>query len=279
MQKYFIYAVILLFTSFKLSAQKFQPVIGIHGGVNFSIPKVTDSYEMITLLNGEPTPDRNYNNLFQSFGHQIGFSLYLYLNDHLAIGLLPQMATYTYGYNTSLEFFNTNGAPVSMVERFSESKLNYINIPLVLNYYIRKATFSPYLMGGASYGIMRGAQQTVETQTTDYATSDVTYPNTTQAVNDNEYIRSKINVFGGVGAQYDLTQLRIALDISYWMGLNNIVNETNRYDTQSLSGRTYAVSDDLTLDHVVVNLSVLFPINKVNTKGALDCTTFKKKRK
>jgi hypothetical protein len=279
MYKFLICAALLLFIILKVPAQKLQPIIGVHGGVNFSIPKILGSYEMITLLNGEELPEREYDPLYRNFGHQLGFSFFVGLNDHFAVGLMPQTATYAYGYNTSLEVYFTNGNPASLTERISKSKIDYINIPLVVNYYIRKAAFTPYLTGGTSYGLLRGARQNVDTRITDYSTSDVNYLNLTPSVNTSEYIRSKFNFFGGVGAQYDLTQMRIALDISYWLGLHNIVNETNRFDSQNLSARTYAISDDLQLDHVVINLSILFPINKVVKKGALDCTTFKTKRR
>lgn len=275
MLKYLIPAVLLQWSMSPLAAQKFQPVIGVHGGINFSSPRILGTQEMITLLNGEELPEREYNQLFQNFGHQLGFSIFVTLNDYLSVGLLPQMARYRYGYNTSLEFFDTGGTLISTTETESVQHLNYINIPLVFQYKMRKAAFSPYLFGGASYGILRDARPDVVTATTGALLVESSFTNSSTG----EFITSKISILGGVGGSYNLTNVIIALDVSYWIGIHNIVNESGRYANQTVSGSTYDIPDDMKLDHLVLNLSILFPINKVKKLGALDCSPIKKKRR
>jgi hypothetical protein len=259
--------------------QSLKPYIGLHGGVNFSQPLVTESYDIITLINGEALEDRVYYPMFQNFGHQVGFSFFLSLNDYLALGLIPEMAHYSYAYTSSLEFFNDQGGLASEVENISNQRISYLNIPLEIQYTIRKATHSPFILGGASYGILRNAQLNVESNNTLHtSTGELEFSSATTDNYTTEFIRSKFNIFCGAGYSFDFTQFRVSLDITYWLGLHNLSNEANRFQNQTISGNTYNVPDDLTLNHLVANVSILFPINKTNSKGSLDCVPNKKRK-
>jgi len=87
-----------------------------------------------------------------------------------------------------------------------------------------------------------------------------------------------MNLFGGSGVFYEFTLFRLAVDFTYWYGLNNIVNETRRFENQTISGSTYDISDDIKLHHLVMNFSILFPINKPTNRGSLDCVLPQKRR-
>jgi hypothetical protein len=262
-----------------IQGQSIKPYIGLHGGINFTQPQILDSYDIITLLDGEALQGRQYNPLFRNFGNQIGFSFLLEFSDHISIGLMPQMARYSYGYSSSMEFFSNDGTLASTTENISKQRLNYLNFPLFVQYTIRKADFSPYLIAGFSYGYLRNAQHDVVTNTT--INTDGEELNFSQPTSDNyssEFIHSKLSLLGGIGAFYDLTLFRLAADITYWYGLNNISHETNRFQNQTISGSTYDISDDIKLHHFILNVSFLFPINKQANRGSLDCVTPKKRR-
>lgn len=260
-------------------AQSVTPYVGIHGGINFTQPVILGSYDIITLLDGEALEGSRYDPLFRNFGSQIGFSFVLEINEHLSVGLMPQMARYSYGYSSSLDFLANDGTLASSTENISKQRLNYLNFPLFIQYTIRHADFSPYLIAGFSYGYLRNAQHDVITTTTLYADGDELI--FTQPTSDNytsEFIHSKLSIFGGIGALYDLTLFRLAADITYWYGLNNISHETNRFQNQTISGSTYDISDDIKLNHFALNVSILFPINKQEKRGSLDCVIPKKRR-
>jgi hypothetical protein len=262
-----------------IQGQSVKPYIGIHGGINFTQPQILGSYDIITLLDGEAVQGSQYNSLFQNFGNQIGFSFLLEINDHISIGLMPQMARYSYGYSSSMDFFSNDGTLASTTENTSKQRLNYLNFPLFIQYTIRHADFSPYLIAGFSYGYLRNAQHDVVTNTTIYANEEeLVFSQPTSDNYSSEFIRSKLSILGGVGAYYDLTQFRLAADITYWYGLNNISHETNRFQNQTISGSTYDISDDIKLHHLILNVSLLFPINKQTNRGSLDCVTTKKRR-
>jgi hypothetical protein len=271
--------VFYLFTLLNLQAQSVKPYIGIHGGVNFSQLQILESYNIITLLNGDDLEEKQYNSLFRNFGNQIGFSFLLEINDKISVGLMPQMARYSYGYSSSLDFLSNNGTLVSTTENISRQQLNYINIPIFLQYTIMSKDFSPYLIAGFAYGYLRNAQHDVETNTSIYTErEDLNFSQPTSDTYSTSFIHTKLNGFGGIGVLYNLELFRLTMDITYWYGLNNITDETNRFQNQTISGSTYDISDDLKLHHFVLNISLLFPINKSEKKGSLECVTHKKRR-
>jgi hypothetical protein len=230
-------------------------------------------------LNREALQGRDYDPLIWNSGNQIGFSFILEINDHISVGLMPQMARYSYAYSSSMDFYTNDGTIASNTKNNSKRNFNYVNFPLFLQYTIRQADFSPYLIAGFSYGYLRNAQHDVETVTTIYTDGeDLVFSQSTSDNYTTSFIHSKLNVFGGIGAFYDLTLLRVAADITYWYGLHNVTHETNRYQNQTISGSTYDISDDIKLHHFILNISLLFPINKQHNRGSLDCVTNKKRR-
>jgi hypothetical protein len=275
---FFITALALLWTS--TTGQDIKPYVGFHGGINFSLPVIISSYNLVTSIDDDLAGERNYETLFNNIGHQIGFSLYLQFTDHLLIGFLPETGKYSYGYSSSMEFNDSQGNIASTYINESKINLNYITFPLLIQYHILKdENWSPYLFAGGSYGLLRNAQHDVNSITileTESGPIEFYDPSTSNS--SVEFIRSKWNVFGGIGTFYDFTQWRFGLDVSYWLGLHNIVNEANRYNNQAISGSTYDITDDVRLNHLVINISVLFPINKQINKGSLDCVVPKRRK-
>lgn len=271
----------LIFPSQKSSGQKLEPYIGLHGGINFSIPKILQSYQVITMLNGATPDSRNYEPFYKNFGHQFGFSFFLGIKDHLAIGVLPEFNNYSYRYSSRMDFFDNQGQTTSSVEYNSKKRLNYLSFPVIVQYNIRKEGITPYVFGGAAYELLRNAQQNIKivTTSTTSAGSDIVLTNNYTDNYSSQFIRSKVNLLGGLGMACDFTQFRLGIDVSYRFCLNNIVSTAGRYENQTTSGTTYDVSDDIKLNNILINASVTFPISQVTKKGAVVCTYFKTKRR
>jgi hypothetical protein len=263
----------------KSAGQNFKPYIGIHGGLNFTRPDVLHPYTIITLLNGEHQNKREYYPLIWNPGYQLGFSFLLSVTHNVTIGLLPEISQYSLGYSSTLDFFDNQGNPASQIETTTKQRLGYVTIPLVAYYFPLKNKWSPYLAGGAAYAFLRNAQHDVNTHTILLTASGNIDFNISNSVNySSEFIRSKLSLFAGAGYRLDLTQLYLLLDLAYWCGLHNISYEANRFHDQIISGSTYDVPDDLKLNHWMINLSLLFPVNKAISKGSLDCVTFKRRK-
>ena len=257
------------------SAQNFTPYVGFHGGVNLSHPSVQQSFHIITLLDDQAPILSEYTPVYQNLGNQLGFSLILDFNDHLGLALLPQQGVYNYSYAFSVDFYDSQNTAYSRTETESHQRLSYINLPLIFRYIIIKSKWSPFLFGGTAYGILRSASGDVNvtiTQLIDNTVEITPIPNG----EDQVFIRSKISLLAGAGVLYDLEQVQIGLDLAYWYGLHNITHEANRFNNQISSGGAYDVPSDIKLHHYALNLSVLFPINKLNNMGSLDCIPIKK---
>jgi hypothetical protein len=270
----------LIFSVAQALGQDIKPFVGFHGGINFTNSAIISSYNLVTNINGEQGSEKAYEPLFNNFGHQLGFSLFIQFKDHFLVGFIPEIGKYSYGYSTSLDFYDSQGDLASIYRNESRINLNYIIFPLLIQYQVlREGNWSPYLFAGGSYGLLRSALHNVAfTTILETETGTIEFNNPSTSNSSTEFIKSKWNVFGGVGAFYDFTQFRIEIDVSYWFGLNNIVNETNRYNNQAISGSTYDITDDVRLSHLVMNLSILFPINKKTNRGSLDCVVPKRRK-
>lgn len=264
----------------QLPAQSITPYIGLHGGINFTQTTIIQPFTVITYINGEEPSETHYDPFFMNLGHQLGFSFFLRLNDHFDVGLLPEISQHSFGYSNSNTFYNTTGEEVSQTEIVSRQRLNYITIPVIARYTLMKATISPYFFGGFSYGFLRSAQHNVVAITRLQVNGEeLEFQNPATDNYSSEFIHSKLNVLGGAGLAYNLDMMSISLDVAYALGLNNIAHEANRFGNQNISGTTYDVPSDLKLHHLIVNLGVVFPINKPVNKGSLDCISFKNKRR
>lgn len=270
-----------IFISLSIQCQSIKPYIGFHGGINFTQPNVISKYEIISTINIEEASEHEYKKIFENFGHQIGFTILLNLNTHFSLGFIPEISNYSYGYKSTEGFYNSQGDSVLTITNNVTSKLNYFNFPLFVQYKVKSGPFVPYLFIGGSFSLLRNAQQTVnELSLLQNQGANLEFEETSTNNNSSNYIKSKISAFAGIGASYEFTAFTLALDASYWFGFNNIINESNRFNNHSISGSTYELSDDAKLNHIVINASILFPINKNNgEKGALDCIPFKNRKK
>jgi hypothetical protein len=245
----------------QIHSKSLSPYIGIHGGINFSQAiSIGDNQQIVTLLNGEEIEEKTYTSFFKNFGHQIGFSLYLNINNNLSIGFLPEIAKYSYGYSSSMTFYNALGDSALIINNTSKVKLNYFNLPLIIQYQYEFNEFSPYIFMGASYGLMRNVQHSAEVHSQLQEDNNLIEFSETSTDNySSEYISSKINLLGGIGIKKDFNLFYLTLDISYWLGLHNLINESGRYSTQTISGTTYDIPNDLKLNHLGYKSFNYFP--------------------
>ena len=78
------------------------------------------------------------------------------------------------------------------------------------------------------------------------------------------YHKGYWGVLGGVGADYNLGNVRLVLDIRYQAGISNITNTSNRFSNDRLSGIGDAL-DDMKLNNIVISGGVLFPLRFLGT--------------
>jgi hypothetical protein len=216
---------------------------GFGGGVNFSNIIEVNSYPLFEDITGEEYSN-SYSLLLSNIGNQFFFHGE-FVFDKLIIALKP--GTYTYKFNKTDEIiFNS----VS-VKQTNAYLLRYIQIPLELKYRIAIGKLKPFLGGSFSYGHLLSQ------------TNNGTH----------SFIRPKLSAGGIIGTYYSLNNIDLVLTAGYNLGLHNITQKSDRYNTTSTS--PYSQSD-ITLNNLHLSLSVLFALNNEAPKGALACPSIQK---
>ncbi len=257
-------------------------LVGFFGGVNFSQPFSLNSFQVIDYLGTSPDiTGKSYSGFLKNIGNQFGFVMFYPVKGNLHVGLLPSFNTYNYQYKTHQVWQDAANNSSIEAERTNRQKLRYIEIPLVIRYYIGTANLKPFVEGYASYGLLQNAQKSVISDFTQYSGNVAIPVQHSEMSGDysSSYITSKIDLGAGGGVSYDFDQLIVTLGVSYSFNMNNIVNEKGRFDNQTFSGSQYDVQDNIRLPALKINLAIIFPISKITRRGAVDCHYFKEKRK
>jgi hypothetical protein len=113
------------------------------------------------------------------------------------------------------------------------------------------------------------ANKSLQISGTDYASGGTNqYSNEPIIVGAKDLFENYWGLMAGLGMNYNLGNVRLVLDASYWKGMSNITNVNNRYANDLLAGVGDA-QDDLDLNNIVISAGVLFPMrflsNSFNT--------------
>lgn len=256
-------------------------LIGFYGGINFSQPKSLNSFGVSNNLSSMVNAyEKQYDGMFDNIGNQFGFAMFYPAFGNLHVGLLPSYSSYKYAYKNNISWDESGVTTLNSTTNHTQ-KLRYFEIPIVARYYIGTASFKPYVEGIFTYGMLHTADKKANSkyEQFDGATSSIIQNTTLSADYSNSYINSKISLGLGAGVSYDFNQLILMLGASYDFNLNNIASEKNRYSNDLFVGSTYDVQDNLNLHALKVNISVIFPINKITKKTSIECYYFKEHKR
>lgn len=212
--------------------------IGFGGGANMAQIVVLDSYNIYEDLSGQ-TYENNYSNLFQNIGNQY-FVQIEWFSKFLIVALKPGTYTYRFSKHNELAFTNET------VEHDTPYLLRYFSIPVEARYSFDFQRFRPYAGGSVAYSHLLGSLD----------------------ASNETFIRSKFTA-GAVGGTYiDLRYVILDLNVTYNFGLHNITNKADRYATGS--GETFA-QDNIMLNDLQINLSILFSLQKQKHYSNVEC--------
>jgi outer membrane protein W len=109
------------------------------------------------------------------------------------------------------------------------------------------------------------ANKSVKVSGTDYASGGTNqFANQEIIVGAKDLFDNYWGIMAGVGADYNLGNVRLVLDVSYWKGMSNITNVDNRFGNDRLAGIGDA-QDDLDLNNIVISAGVLFPMRYLSS--------------
>lgn len=218
---------------------------GFGGGANLTMVNELNSYPIYEDISGVEYTS-SYSSLFSNIGTQFFFHSEMELKK-ITLALKPGI--YTHKFSNSYEIlFNVENYLLE-----SEYLLRYINIPLEAKYVIGSGTFRPFLGGSISYGHL--LQQGGE--------------------GNHSFIRPKFVGGPVIGAYYEVAGFDLNLTVGYDAGLHTITSKADRYNTGAAT--PYSQSD-IKLNQVYATISVLFSMEKNESKGSLDCPTPQKNK-
>jgi hypothetical protein len=256
--------------------------VGFRGGINFTQPIPLKRYSVVSVNSLDNTGIKHYKSFLSNVGYQYGFIMTYSLTNNFAISFQPGFSQYTYNYSNSYSWTdNTNTSNQIDLTYESRHVLHYFELPLLIQYSYGSGTLKPYLQAGFQYGILQNAAARVTTNLTQRSITGDVPLNMDDNTGDVSawYIRSRFTLLAGAGVRYDLNIFSLALDVSYYFGINNVVNEKGRYSIQNFSGGTYDVPDDISIHNLVINASLLFPINQTLRRINDSCKNLLKGRK
>ena len=256
-------------------------LVGFKGGINFTQPIPLARYSVISTNSPEGTGEKKYRSFLSNPGYQYGFVMIYNLTDNIALSFQPGISQYSYNYSNNYSWTD-NSNTSNQIDLTYESRhtLHYLEFPLIVQYSYGSGLLKPYLQGGFQYGMLQNATAKVTTRMIQRSLTGDVPLNMDDNTGDVSawYIRSRFTLIAGAGVRYDLNSVLLALDASYFFGLNNVVNESGRYSIQNFSGGSYDIPDDISLHNLVINVSLLFPINQTIRRINDSCKNLLRKR-
>jgi hypothetical protein len=244
---------------------KTQWWLGFYSGVNVAEAVPDTRYTGIVALNyDESTNEKSYSSFSLPSG-QAGIDV-TFFHKGFSFSFKPNYRIERFSYSNSYEWFSdTNNLNSLFLNIEQEHTLNYVEFPIFIKYDILPGKLRPFVQAGAFYRTLVNADKTIKTTGIDYA-SGGSGPFENQEITigaDELFVKSAMGVIGGVGCTYDVWNVRLVLDVSYRMNLNNISNAENRYSENPLTGIGDAM-DDLSLNSISINLGCVFPLRFIS---------------
>jgi len=240
--KTILFVLLGLMLSYSINAQKSgflnQLRIGFGGGVNFAQIIDLEPYNIYEDLSGASYLN-TYSDIFQNIGNQY-FVQIEWFNDYIIVTLKP--GTYTYRFSKLNEIVFSN----ETVEQENPYLLRYFTVPLEVRYRFDLQRFRPYAGGSVAYSNLLGSLD----------------------ASNKTFINPKFTAGAVAGTYIDLRYVILDLNVGYHMGLHNITNKADRFETGG--GGTFA-QDDIMLNDLQINLSILFSLSKQKHYSNVEC--------
>lgn len=235
-----IFAALVLVQAIQAQESGFlnQLRIGFGGGVNLTQVIDLDPYNVYEDLSGTGYTE-GYSEMLQNLGSQYFVQIEWFYRD-LVVVLKPGTYTYRFSKHNEITFSNET------VEEEINYLLRYFSIPLEVRYNLDMQRFRPYAGGTVAYShLLPSLHASNET-----------------------FIRPKFSAGAVAGTYIDLRYIILDLNAGYHFGLHNITSKADRYE--SGSGDTYA-QDDIMLNGLQINLSILFSLQKQKHYSNVEC--------
>ena len=212
--------------------------VGFGAGINAAQVIDLDPYSIYEDLTGN-TYESWYSGIFQNIGDQY-FAQIEWTDKLLVVSLKPGTYSYRFSQYTEVAFSSET------VQQETSFLLRYLSVPLEFRLQADLQRFRPYGGITASYSTLLRSNDPVNTT----------------------LLRSRFSAGIVAGTYVDLRYVILDLNAGYLSGLHNITSKQERFTTGN--GTSFA-QDDLLLNHLQINLSVLFSLQKQKHFSNVEC--------
>ncbi|MDW3193311.1 MAG: porin family protein [Cytophagales bacterium] len=234
--------------------------LGLRAGSNLTNPKTESFYSVLSAIDYDAENLKKNYESFQAPGIQLGLDL-TYYHRGISIGILPTFKRYRYDYDNSLEWITATD--IFQTKYQVAQNLDYLEVPLVLKYDVLKSgNLRPFVQLGIQWGFAIGAEKSLtinHQEGTPAATSGGTI-----SIDTKKDFKGFAAALAGIGASFDIGNIRMSLDFSYHYGLTSII-EKERLFTENQLTAVGDINDDIRLTNLQGNLSFLFPLRFIDT--------------
>ncbi len=239
--------------------------VGFKAGTNLSQADPIKRYAVISATNyAAATLDKNYTS-FQDLGSQATLEVTFQFKN-LSISTQPTYSHNVITYSNQFQWINTQAANQSLSQKYSQRQgLDYMTLPLLLKYDVVGNRLRGYVHAGIFYSFLINALKTVTVSGVDIASGGTNnIASQPLIVGTKDLFTNYWGLMGGIGANYQMGNVKLVLDVTYKKGMSNITNVKNRFSNDQLSGIGDA-QDDLKLNNIVISAGVLFPMRFLNS--------------
>ncbi|HZY80919.1 MAG TPA: outer membrane beta-barrel protein [Cyclobacteriaceae bacterium] len=231
--------------------------LGFKAGVNLTDPVVQARYAVLSPNNYNPGTTEKIYQSFNSIGQQATVEVTFYYKG-ISISAQPTYRSSKFIYTNNYSWAAT-GANLTLQYQH-EQQLDFVDLPLLLKYEFTENKLRPYLQAGIYYSILMNATKGVTVRGTDNASGGTaTFSNEPVVVGAKDLFANNWGLAGGVGLNYNLGNVRLVLDVTYYKGMSNIANVENRYSNDRLGG-IGDTQDDLKTNNLLFSVGCLFPM-------------------
>ncbi len=234
--------------------------LGFKAGTNLSEAKPIKRYTIVTPTNyAQALNDKKYDS-FGKLGSQATLEATFYYKG-ISFSVQPTYRHTRFTYNNQFQWDNPENTDERLVLTYDqEQKIDFADFPLIVKYDILRNKLRPYVQVGIFYSMLINANKSVTVSGIDYASGGTNdFKNEPIIVGAKDLFDNYWGVMGGVGLDYNLGNVRVVLDASYWKGMSNITHVGNRFGNDRLAGIGDA-QDDLDINSIMVSAGVLFPM-------------------
>ncbi|WP_258103785.1 PorT family protein [Marinoscillum sp. MHG1-6] len=238
--------------------------LGIRFGANFSQPFPSDKVSAFSPIDYETSElEKDYHN-FQDIGAMAGMDISFY-HKGISIGLQPSYKHVNYSYTSERQWFGTGGETQFATQYDVSQYVNFLEIPLVLQYEIyRRGQISPFVFGGLFYSFVISAGKDAKVTYFDYSSGGgVESPGGQFSIGVTKEFQNYFGALGGLGAAFDYFNVRTILAASYQQSFRSITDREKQYRDNELSSLGEA-NDKINLNNINVSVSLVFPLRYID---------------